>query len=248
MSILESLQSKMEQLLLSNKEQTKKLDQVLTRMSAVERQVNANRKDLVDLQVSTSAMEKDISEIRTSAEEKASKTSMEHVESKIDEMENRMKRNNLVFWNIPESQEKEFGSCESLIHFILVRHMKVPKADKMVIQRAHRTPPYVQQSGKSSTRPRPIHVLFLNYQDRVRVLKNGKLLKDNPLDGNNIFITDDVSERIRLQRRYLRSKCLADLRHRENVVFAYIPWLVPARVVYKDETGLHSLFYSSAVQ
>ena len=43
-SILESLQSKMEQLLLSNKEQTKKLDQVLTRMSAVEMQVNANRK------------------------------------------------------------------------------------------------------------------------------------------------------------------------------------------------------------
>ena len=43
-SILKSLQSKMEQLLLSNKEQTKKLDQVLTRMSAVEMQVNANRK------------------------------------------------------------------------------------------------------------------------------------------------------------------------------------------------------------
>ena len=38
---------------------------------------------------------------------KADQAKMEQLEKKLDEMENRSKRNNIVIWNIPEGAEKD---------------------------------------------------------------------------------------------------------------------------------------------
>ena len=59
-------------------------------------------------------------------------------DKKIDDLINRSKRNNLVFRNIPEGEEKGKG-CIQLIEEILAHHMKIPDVDSIVIEKAHRS-------------------------------------------------------------------------------------------------------------
>ena len=49
---------------------------------------------------------------------------------------------------------------------------------------------------------RPVHVYLLRYTDKEYVLRNAaSKLKDNPFQGANLFISDDVSKAVREQRK-----------------------------------------------
>ena len=72
--------------------------------------------------------------------------------------------------------------------------------DSWEIERAHRSP----TGPPRENRVRPIHVKFLRYQDRVKILKAASSkLKDNPftppnsLRSSNVYISDDVTEIVR---------------------------------------------------
>ena len=47
----------------------------------------------------------------------------EEILRKTDDLEDRSKKNNLVFWNIPKGEEKGRG-CKRLIEDIIMNHMK----------------------------------------------------------------------------------------------------------------------------
>ena len=55
-----------------------------------------------------------------------------------------------------------------------------------------------------------------------------------------IFISDDVSKIVRQERAKLRKDYLKEIKDREAVEFAFIPWSVPAQILYK-ETGSDKL-------
>ena len=57
-------------------------------------------------------------------------------------------------------------------------------------------------------------------------------LKDNKYKESVLFISDDVSK--------LRKNYLQELKARPKVQYAFIPWSVPARILYKKE-GMDSL-------
>ena len=60
------------------------------------------------------------------------------VTRKIDDLGNLSKRNNLVFWNIPEGEEREMPyGCIELVQDILILHMKLVGAEDIIIKRAH---------------------------------------------------------------------------------------------------------------
>ena len=84
----------------------------------------------------------------------------EEMVKKIDDLENRSKRSNLVFWNIPEGEGKDIG-CVNLIQAIPVTHMKITGAENILIKRTHRSG-RAKSNHNSATSPRPIHVKFLN--------------------------------------------------------------------------------------
>ena len=67
---------------------------------------------------------------------------------KLDDMENRDKRNNILFWNIPEKSEAGIG-CKNLIYNILYYQLGLKDPRGFVIERVHRT--------QTETSPRPIH-------------------------------------------------------------------------------------------
>ena len=52
--------------------------------------------------------------------------------------------------------------------------------------------------------PRPMHVAFLRYTDKMKVLRNaGARLKDNPLNGNVIGISEDFAKKNQKRRQEL---------------------------------------------
>lgn len=47
------------------------------------------------------------------------------------------------------------------------------------------------------------------------------------------YISDDVTKDIRDQRKSLKEKYLKDLKQKQEVEFAYIPWTIPPRIIHK---------------
>ena len=102
--------------------------------------------------------------------------------------------------------------------------------ENIEVMRAHRTKINQAAESASAPQPRPIHVYLLRYPDKGRILKaETNTLKDNPFCDSQIFISDDVSKAVRSERAKLRKDHLKQLKEREGVQFAFIPWSVPGQ-------------------
>ena len=116
--------------------------------------------------------------------------------------------------------------------------MKLEKAESIEIMRTHCLPTTRnQEAGKLC----PIHVYLLRYTDRQYILASAaKTLKENPYKDSTRYISEDVTKDIRDQRKSLKQKYLKDLKHKEEVEFAYVPWTIPPRIVciVKDQSAL----------
>ena len=88
---------------------------------------------------------------------------LESCMDKIDDLENRSRRSNLVFFNVPEGAEGN-ASCDAFMSSLL---LKVDPNLKFSLQRAHRTPtgPRPQPTHENES-PRPIHIAFGMYQEK----------------------------------------------------------------------------------
>lgn len=181
-------------------------------------------------------MEKRIDDLPT-------KKDFKSLEDKIDEHENRMKRNNIILHNVPEKAEGD--DCAGFVKGFIMNHMGLKadsiEMDKWEIERAHRSPTGPPQQNR--TTPRLIFVKFLRYQDRVLVLKAApRKLKDNPFTPtgskttSRIYISDDVSEPVRKQRKKLvvLKKKIKEMWPDRKV---FIPPTVPAILLRENGSG-----------
>ena len=110
----------------------------------------------------------EVDDLKLSLEDKAHKSSVDKLAKKLDDLENRSKRNNVVFWNIPEGTEDE-STCEELIRDILVNHMNLEQ--DIAIMRAHRTTIKNRQSRRNGEQlSRPIHAALLRYPYKQFIL------------------------------------------------------------------------------
>ncbi len=126
------------------------------------------------------------------------------------------------------------GDCVAFVKDLIVIHMGIDNGEAMDIERAHRSPPG-KVANPTRRNPRPIHVKFLRYGDRERLLREApKCLKNNEYRGNKIFLSDDVSKDVRMERKKL-VRYRNQLRSEDK--FAIIPWSVPACLLVKDNTG-----------
>jgi len=110
---------------------------------------------------------------------KADNARVATLEKKLDDLENRSKRNNIVIWNKPEGAEKD-TSCQEIVSNILSVHMQLE--GYLQIMRAHRTNIRRQKntSQAASSLPRPVHVYLLRYTDKQYILRKAALAsKDN---------------------------------------------------------------------
>lgn len=218
-----------------------KLEGIPNQLDALATEVKTLKGALVEMNESLEFMEKEVEGVREAMNSKAEKEEVTSLKNKLseierstleklDDFENRSRRKNLVFFGLPELDDR---SCESLIKEDIL-HTLMGFSD-IDIERAHRTPGGPR--NPSQKRPRPIHVRFSRYSDREKVLRAASSkLKGKLYKGSKVFITDDVCRSVREARKALRQK-LPEVKRGPDVNYAYIPWTVPACIIVVKADG-----------
>lgn len=114
------------------------------------------------------------------------------IEERLDDLENRSRRNNLIFYGFPDTNPKEtYAQSEQIIinHCLKSFGLTVGTQD---IERAHRLGRY------STNRKRPIIVKLSSFKTKESILSNGPKLK-----GTNLSIGEDFTRPVRTARKQL---------------------------------------------
>ena len=125
----------------------------------------------------------------------------EDLQIKTNDLEDRSRRNNLVFFNIPEKDvmqrgEQNVEDCEKIILDILERTNFFSPDYDIAIDRAHRLG---RRTNNSNDRPRPIIVRFTYFKDKNDIIRNARKLK-----GTNVNVSEDFSKQTLFEHRELR--------------------------------------------
>lgn len=115
--------------------------------------------------------------------------SMKAVLDKVDDMENRSRRCNLIFYGVPDMQAREPPAESEKEVLKIVSKLGVGPVQ---IERTHRLGKY--RVGKT----RPLIANFAFYKQKHDVLVNAKKLK-----GTEISISEDFSQTVRTKRKML---------------------------------------------
>ena len=104
----------------------------------------------------------------------------EKIHSKLVELKDRSRQNNIRIDGIKEHNKESWEDCERRVHSMLKEWLDI---ENMKIERAHRT------GRKSRSKPRTIVCKLLRFKDKQNILRKAKLLK-----GTNIFINVDYCQ------------------------------------------------------
>ena len=154
-------------------------------------------------------------------------STLHEAELKIDELENRSRRNNVVIYNVPEGSEPGADCVKFVSNLLAVCKLTA------TIQRAHRTgakPPTDSATNpRPRSRPRPIHIAFSSYIEKEKCRKGlASHFKDHTFgDNTKFFVSDDYSRRV-LQMRKEKLPELIKLRNEGK--FAYMVYPATIRV------------------
>lgn len=118
--------------------------------------------------------------------------------NKFDELENRSRRSNLRIVNVPEKMEGNdaVAFLEKWLPEVLG---PATFPSPPLIERAHRLPGRTQPNR--STTPRVIIVKFLNFQDKVRVMRASRAKGKVIYAGQEIMFFPDLSAELHRRRR-----------------------------------------------
>lgn len=240
MSVTTRLMAKKQEMAATSNLDSQKLDDLLTKMDALLEAKNDMLTKLNKLEKIQGSLAKDVDGLKESlqqsqqkVEEKADRTDVDKLRQKMEDLENRSKRNNIVIWGVEEGSEKDHSSMEEFIDAAIFQGL-MNLGKNIEVMRAHRT--NIHQDDSSPPKPRPIHIYLLRYTDKVFILKSAaSKLKDNKYKNSQLFVSDDVSKTVRKERAELRKEYLPTVKAKPNVQFAFIPWSVPAQILYKED-------------
>ena len=117
---------------------------------------------------------------------------------KINDLENRSRRNNIRIDGIPEDPKETWEQTEEKLKKVL--HEKLNIDEDIKIERAHRTGDKVY--AKNKNRHRTIVAKIHNFKDKQIIFNNARIHK---LANHKIYISDDFSLSTRRYRRDLHN-------------------------------------------
>ncbi|KAH7932927.1 hypothetical protein HPB49_005060 [Dermacentor silvarum] len=169
------------------KETSSKLKDIQTNVAEIKRRLSK----LEDKLQAVANLRQDVTSVNATLQE--SHAQLKSIESKqsqqanivVDDLNHRMRRNNLIFKGIPEQQTEKWTDTEKLIGDIVAKNLGVQAGE---IERAHRI------GQKKSGYDRPIIAKFRSFKDKTNILKNA--FKLNDLESPRVWIEEDFSPRI----------------------------------------------------
>ncbi|XP_049268671.1 uncharacterized protein LOC119383916 [Rhipicephalus sanguineus] len=131
----------------------------------------------------------DIGSLRTTTEQITNR--IVNLETRIDDSEDRSRRNNLVFFGIMDAERETWAQSERLVIDVCQTNLGVTMQSRD-IERAHRLGRFRQNKN------RPIIVRLSNFKDKEEILSCARKLKDS-----GISISEDYSPNTRIARKNL---------------------------------------------
>lgn len=122
----------------------------------------------------------------------AQRAEIKSLESDVDALENRQRRDNLIFYNVPFVNMAESWNESKQVIIDLCQNIGLPKVN---IDRAHRI------GRNSSSRSAPIVARIPSTEDRNILLSKWRDLKEQ-----SIGISEDFSRSLRMKRKFLNSE------------------------------------------
>lgn len=152
--------------------------------------LNKRMTDLEGHYHAISTIRTDLDTIKTDTTEMANQ--IDRLAAQMDDTENRSRRNNLIFYNIPDPNPKEtFAESEEIVTRHCHDHLKFT-VDPNHIERAHRL------GRHTGGHNRPLIVKFNQFKTKESLLSNGPKFK-----GSNFSVGEDFSHPVRVARKKL---------------------------------------------
>ncbi|XP_053571514.1 uncharacterized protein LOC128661265 [Bombina bombina] len=153
-----------------------------------------------------------------------------NLHQRLEDLENRSRRNNLRILGIPESLKPK-----DLIRFVedtLPRLLKLtPAVFKGSVEQAHRVGPE-RQTDRGNTQPRQVMTRLLHFQLKVEMLQAYRRPSPVLFEGSKLLIFQDYSSELMRKRKEISPICSELNRKREKVYLLY-----PARLKLLTPSG-----------
>lgn len=154
-----------------------KIDKLTQRLDSIEDRVEGVENNQASIDVLETQMGHRITELEQREQE---------FRLKMDDLENRERRNNLRFFGIPEKEGETEEDLKSTLHDIIKLLVADDNIDEPKTERIHR-------AGGPPGGPRSVLARFHRYQDRMRVLEKARSGGTITLSGAQITIFQDLS-------------------------------------------------------
>ena len=153
------------------------------------------------------------------------------LEDKLDDIENRARRNNIVIYGVPDTGERE--NTRDVPQHILTDFVGVHPEIVNKIQQGHRTPSFPSPGMDITQKPRMIHVSFSSYLDKELVRKQCiAKFKNQEFQGRKLFVSDDFSKKI-IEKRKKKMQTFKNLQKEGKKPF----FIFPDVIKYRDGDG-----------
>ena len=97
------------------------LDKINNQLSTIKHDITNIKSNVTEFEKGLNAVNDDVAEMKESMKRKADFKQLEDLEREVEDLRNRSRRNNLVFYNIPEKSEGD--SCVAFIQGFIASHM-----------------------------------------------------------------------------------------------------------------------------
>ncbi|KAJ1155412.1 hypothetical protein NDU88_008142 [Pleurodeles waltl] len=154
------------------------------------------RETVTNLDQRLSAVEDNVAAIPDQEEE------LRSLRTKLTELEDRSRRDNVCFFGIPE--QKEGSDIKTFLSSLLTHHFGIELSPPPEFQRVHRIGPLHKAS---TNKPRPIIACFLRHEQARQVISAAKTRRPISLDGHEIRVAVDFSRLTNDRRRTFLALC-----------------------------------------
>lgn len=184
------------------------LKDLCEQMKGVKEDLTLVRQDLQKTAERTTVLEGRVSQIEDDIsplikEVKSMKEQISKHASKMEEMENRSRRDNVRLVGLPEKSEGP-NPIEFLENWLVELFGKDSFSVRFSIVRAHRVPFRAPPAGGF---PRPLLIRFLNYKDKVSLMRKTREAGNIFFNGSKISFYSDFSPDLqKLRAEFIQSK------------------------------------------
>jgi outer membrane murein-binding lipoprotein Lpp len=209
------------------------LNDVMAKLMGMDGKLDTVSNEVRDIKSKFDALEQEMGQLRQDCQELSDENDalrqtnkeltdrVDNLEKKVDDLEGRSRRNNVLFYGLDKEENETSADCEARVRELLTDKLELSR--DVEFDRVHRV-------GSKPNSPLIARCVF--FKDKVEILKS-----KSKLQGTNIFIGEDFSMRVRTVRKKLAAIKKDMKTDGQKVTMVYDHLIVNGKKMYLSEDG-----------